>query len=491
MDLEDDVCLATFDNDQDYFKALTGGPWVLLDHYLIVHQWSPEFRVGEAIPRTVTTWVRFPHLPVHFYHKEVLFALGNLIGRTIKLDYHTEHGHRGKFARIAIELDMSKPLKPRIRLDGFWQKVVYENLPNACFGCGIVGHAESICPKLGRDLTATASDSTTTISSQTLPLRETEAPVGFGPWMQVTRKSRKPERKDSSQQAADQAKLQGSKSGKKNQPQKEGEFNLPSLGSNKPNAKGKNIGHSHTTAKAMELPNQAKNQEEIPQVGMPNMEKVEKKNENGKKATMNPPVSAPVPTTILKQNPSPLAVHAGDKGLLGPGPQPASGSPLLDPSSSKQSLNKAPKSDKTTASGPSLEGIKTRTVFGPDGKTVTILDVSCPEPPSHRQIDPEAPLSSLRIKKKKKKKGSSPRPTKQGMPMAAATKAIQIWSPKKDKKNKPRDKLLSLTLQEIEAWSSTTRNQSATASKFSTGATATIVVESEPSPGNADLAKEP
>ncbi|CAL1360075.1 unnamed protein product [Linum trigynum] len=181
MDLEDDVFLATFDNDQDYFKALTGGPWVLLDHYLVVHQWSPAFRVGDTIPRTVTAWVRFPRLPVHFYHKEVLFALGNLIGRTIKLDYHTEHGHRGKFARIAIELDMAKPLRPRVRLDGFWQKVVYENLPHVCFECGIVGHAESVCPKLGRDLTPTAISLDSTAGSQRLPASETEAPASFGP----------------------------------------------------------------------------------------------------------------------------------------------------------------------------------------------------------------------------------------------------------------------------------------------------------------------
>ncbi|CAL1407872.1 unnamed protein product [Linum trigynum] len=54
MDLDEDAFLTTFDNDQDYLKALTGGPWIILDHYLIVYQWSPSFRISDAIPRKVT-----------------------------------------------------------------------------------------------------------------------------------------------------------------------------------------------------------------------------------------------------------------------------------------------------------------------------------------------------------------------------------------------------------------------------------------------------
>ncbi|CAI0401628.1 unnamed protein product [Linum tenue] len=119
MDLNNETFLVTFSSDQDYLHALTGGPREILDHYLVVHPWSPNFRESDKTHRSVTEWVQLPELPVHFYHREVLFALGNLIGRTVKLDYHTENLERGKFARIVIELDMTKPLLTRIRLDGF------------------------------------------------------------------------------------------------------------------------------------------------------------------------------------------------------------------------------------------------------------------------------------------------------------------------------------------------------------------------------------
>ncbi|CAI0550916.1 unnamed protein product [Linum tenue] len=196
MDLNNDTFLATFGNDQDYLRALTGGPWVILDHYLIVHQWSPSFRPSDKPHKSVVAWVQLPELPVHFYHREVLFALGNLIGRTIKLDYHTERLERGKFARIAVDLDMTRPLPTRIWLDGIWQAVVYENLPTICYDCGRIRHSEEHCPEK-KPSNSLAMIPILDPDQQHSPPAEvaSEPPAGFGPWMQVSRKSRKPKQK--------------------------------------------------------------------------------------------------------------------------------------------------------------------------------------------------------------------------------------------------------------------------------------------------------
>ncbi|CAI0393617.1 unnamed protein product [Linum tenue] len=78
-------------------------------------------------------WVQFPALKIHFYHKEVVTTLGNLIGRTIKLDYHTLTQQRAKFARLAVEVDLSKQLVPRIWLDDAWQKVEIRKPPGGLF----------------------------------------------------------------------------------------------------------------------------------------------------------------------------------------------------------------------------------------------------------------------------------------------------------------------------------------------------------------------
>ncbi|CAI0421306.1 unnamed protein product [Linum tenue] len=135
-------------------------------------------------------WVQLPAFPVHFYHREVLFSVGNMIGRAIKLDYHTLHQQRAQFARIAVEVDLSKPLVIRIRLDGAWQYLEYENLPVLCFKCGKIGHTKETCPDLKP---ATPQLAMVEFGNPPEPEMQgsSEEKVGFGPWMVVTRKSRK------------------------------------------------------------------------------------------------------------------------------------------------------------------------------------------------------------------------------------------------------------------------------------------------------------
>ncbi|CAN1149282.1 hypothetical protein LINPERHAP2_LOCUS16931, partial [Linum perenne] len=146
IDVDMDCFLVRFGADKDYLKALTGGPWMILDHYLIVQQWNPSFRVSNKLSSKMVVWVRFPHMPIQLYHKEVLISLDNLVGKTIKIDYNTQSAERGKFARIAVEIDLSEALVPGIDLDGAWQRIEYENLPNLCFECGKVGHLLDSCP---------------------------------------------------------------------------------------------------------------------------------------------------------------------------------------------------------------------------------------------------------------------------------------------------------------------------------------------------------
>ncbi|CAI0560220.1 unnamed protein product [Linum tenue] len=89
---------------------------------------------------------------------------------------------------------MTKPLKTRIRLDEFWQQVVYENLPEICFKCGRIGHSEAACPKL-HNPPASLSQANVSDLPQVPEDSPPEPPVGYGPRMQVIRKSRSQNRK--------------------------------------------------------------------------------------------------------------------------------------------------------------------------------------------------------------------------------------------------------------------------------------------------------
>ncbi|CAN0880763.1 hypothetical protein LINGRAHAP2_LOCUS13836 [Linum grandiflorum] len=85
------------------------GPWKIYDYYITVARWSLEF--DETAPiRKVLTWVRLPKLPIHYFNNVPVSGIGNYIGRTVRLDLATKEGSRGRFARLCVEVDLSKPL---------------------------------------------------------------------------------------------------------------------------------------------------------------------------------------------------------------------------------------------------------------------------------------------------------------------------------------------------------------------------------------------
>ncbi|CAN0880988.1 hypothetical protein LINGRAHAP2_LOCUS13963, partial [Linum grandiflorum] len=126
----------------------TGGPWMILGHYLTVFAWDSHFRISDALPQKMAVWVQFPRLPYQYYHRDVLEGLGNLVGKHIRTDNHTLTSVRGKFARIAVEIDLLAPMPKGVYVDGAWQVLEYGNLPIFCRKCGRFGHENGSCDRL-------------------------------------------------------------------------------------------------------------------------------------------------------------------------------------------------------------------------------------------------------------------------------------------------------------------------------------------------------
>lgn len=49
-------------------------------------------------------------MPLNYYHKRILRFFGQVIGNVLKIDYNTESASKGKFARIAVEINLNKLL---------------------------------------------------------------------------------------------------------------------------------------------------------------------------------------------------------------------------------------------------------------------------------------------------------------------------------------------------------------------------------------------
>lgn len=52
---------------------------------------------------------------------------------------------RGKFARLFVEVDITKPLLAKFKLCGRVRRIEYEGIHLVCFGCGMYGRNQDKC----------------------------------------------------------------------------------------------------------------------------------------------------------------------------------------------------------------------------------------------------------------------------------------------------------------------------------------------------------
>ena len=139
--------MVCFEKEEEYLAALTGGPWRAFGSCLLVKAWTTEFNPLKDEIVTTPILVRVANMPVSFYHNFVLMSVAQGLGRPIKVDLTTTHFERGRFARICVEVDLKRPLKGTLLVNGERYFVAYEGLTNICSKCGLYGHLVHNCPK--------------------------------------------------------------------------------------------------------------------------------------------------------------------------------------------------------------------------------------------------------------------------------------------------------------------------------------------------------
>ncbi|XP_039020895.1 uncharacterized protein LOC120152846 [Hibiscus syriacus] len=144
IDLDNDYFLVRFESDRDYTNVLTEGPWVNFGSYLTVQPWSHSFDTTDSHPSQVIIWIRLSRLPYRYYTKALFWILAAEIGKVNKIDYNTR-AEGGKFARVAVTVDLNKLLLPCIGIDRFVQRLEYDGLQNIYFQCVLYEHVKDQC----------------------------------------------------------------------------------------------------------------------------------------------------------------------------------------------------------------------------------------------------------------------------------------------------------------------------------------------------------
>ncbi|KAH1046696.1 hypothetical protein J1N35_037480 [Gossypium stocksii] len=140
------------------------------------------------------SWIKLSGLSGYMYKHKILVEIGGLVGKVAKLYLHTNNRIRGRFARMAVYVNLDKPLVSQILINGKIQKD--EFLPTVYFHCGRYGHMKDVSPfrvfepKSGKH--PTPSETLLEVESINVNDLEETSEI-YEPWMVVEKKSwRKP-----------------------------------------------------------------------------------------------------------------------------------------------------------------------------------------------------------------------------------------------------------------------------------------------------------
>ncbi|KAL3689125.1 hypothetical protein R1sor_015434 [Riccia sorocarpa] len=144
------VFLISVSNEGDRDDILTTSPFFLGgDHMVFVLPWKVTFNPADITTSKVPVWVELPFIhPAHEASGGMLLGkIGDIVHTTCRTEECRFAGVRG-----CVLLDLQEELPDHIEIEdedtgeSYFQKIVYRNLPNACFRCHQRGNIIRQCP---------------------------------------------------------------------------------------------------------------------------------------------------------------------------------------------------------------------------------------------------------------------------------------------------------------------------------------------------------
>ncbi|XP_042490757.1 uncharacterized protein LOC122070600 [Macadamia integrifolia] len=117
--------------------------------------WKADFDVHAKNVKTKLVWIKFPDLPLEYWHEKILLTMAKASGRPVELDRRTQSAAMGTFARVQVEVEIGATRLEEIQVERrqpgtnetFWfkQNIIYED---ALIRCGFykkMGHFVHAC----------------------------------------------------------------------------------------------------------------------------------------------------------------------------------------------------------------------------------------------------------------------------------------------------------------------------------------------------------
>lgn len=111
----------------------------------IVKEWTADFCFENKVLKEIPLWIGLPKLPLICWSEDSLSIIGSVVRKSICADECTSQQRRISYARLLVEVDITKPLQYNVKIERekgvvIDQKIYYEWVPPYCQSCQKVGH---------------------------------------------------------------------------------------------------------------------------------------------------------------------------------------------------------------------------------------------------------------------------------------------------------------------------------------------------------------
>ena len=144
-DAGDNHLLFTFELESNLEKVLMGEPWSFDRHLVVLQRYDLILPMKKVDFSKTSFWVQIHNLPLSYLTLEVALEIGESLG-TVNKSVGISDMVGGNFMRIRVLIDITRPLCHGriISLDSDDDRFIsfkYKRLPNICYWCGMVSHA--------------------------------------------------------------------------------------------------------------------------------------------------------------------------------------------------------------------------------------------------------------------------------------------------------------------------------------------------------------
>ncbi|XP_050242113.1 uncharacterized protein LOC126691076 [Quercus robur] len=151
QDTSDNTTLFLFQKEEDMNRVLWASPWCFDKYLLVLHKLGKGDSISTIRFDRSSFWLQIHGLPMRMQTKEVADKTAGPLGLIEKMDIGSKGFCLGKYLRIRVNIDISKPLcSGRVVRMGAtekeWVDFRYERLPIFCYWCGKLDHDDRDCP---------------------------------------------------------------------------------------------------------------------------------------------------------------------------------------------------------------------------------------------------------------------------------------------------------------------------------------------------------